>query len=70
MKKLVTLVGKGQLLVGVACHILAEDNTGEFDPFCIERIKNSLQLMLDKHFIDVLEQDINERNTFSVKKDN
>jgi hypothetical protein len=51
------------------CHILAEDNTGEFDPFTIERIKNCMQMMVDKHFIEVLEKDLIDENTFTVKKE-
>lgn len=51
-------------MIGVVCHILGDDNTGEFDPYCIERIKNAMQLMFDKSFIDVIENDINENNTF------
>ena len=49
-KMLVTLVnggGKGsaesgKLVVGAVFHVLGEDNTGEFDPYFVERIKNSL----------------------------
>ena len=41
-KKLVTLLGRGSLLLGVVCHVLAADNTGEFDPYVIERIKNAV----------------------------
>jgi len=41
-RKLVTLVARGQLIVGVVCHVLADDNTGEFDPYFIERIKNAM----------------------------
>jgi hypothetical protein len=42
IKKLVTLMGKGELLIGVISHIISDDNTGEFDPYYIERIKNAL----------------------------
>jgi len=42
VKKLATLVGKGQLVVGVVNHVLGDDNTGEFDPYFVDRIKNSL----------------------------
>ena len=58
MRKLVTLVARGQLVVGVVAHVLAEDNTGEFDPYFIERIKNAVQLMVDKRFTEVLELEI------------
>ena len=63
-----TLIGRGQLVVGVVCHVLGEDNTGEFDPYYIERIKNAMQLMIDKQFLDVIENDINDNNCFSDKK--
>lgn len=69
MKKLTTLVGRGELVIGVVSHVLGEDNTGEFDPYFIERIKNALQLMIDKHFIDVIDTDITDNNTFQVKQE-
>jgi hypothetical protein len=65
-RQLCTLIGRGQLMLGVVSHVLAEDNTGEFDPYVIERIKNSLQLMFDKHFVEVIESDISENNCFHV----
>lgn len=47
-KKIVTLVAKGSCLIGALFHVNSEDNTGEFDPYFIERIKNCLQLMVEK----------------------
>lgn len=41
--------------MGVVSHVLTADNTGEFDPYFIDRIKNALQLMIDKGFVDSLE---------------
>ena len=35
-------MGKNQLLVGVVGHIIGLDNTGEFDPYFIDRMKNAL----------------------------
>ncbi|CDW73564.1 UNKNOWN [Stylonychia lemnae] len=66
-KKLATIVGRGQLIVGVVCHVLGDDNTGEFDPYFVERIKNAMQIMIDKHFLEVIENDISENNTFNTK---
>lgn len=46
VRKLITLVsGKGtsgSLVIGGVFHILDDDNTGEFDPYFIERMKNAL----------------------------
>lgn len=47
------------MTVGVVCHVLGDDNTGEFDPYYIQRIKNAMQLMIDKQFLEVIESDIN-----------
>ena len=58
-------MAKGQLLVGVVSHVLSLDNTGEFDPYCIERIKNCVQMMVDKNFNEILEKDLNDKCTFS-----
>lgn len=69
VKKLVSLVGKGQLVVGVVCHVLGDDNTGEFDPYFIDRIKNTMHLMVDKHFVEVIEADIRGENTFQPKQE-
>jgi hypothetical protein len=59
VRKLVTLVtGKGSsgsLVIGGVFHILDDDNTGEFDPFFIERMKNTQQLMNNKNFFSSLE---------------
>lgn len=54
-------------MVGVVCHVIGLDNTGEFDPYCVERVKNCMQMMIDKNFIEILEKDLQERNTFSTK---
>lgn len=48
-------------------HVLGDDNTGEFDPYFVERIKNAMQIMIDKQFLEIIEKDIDENNTFSVK---
>lgn len=50
----------GALVIGAVFHVLSEDNTGEFDPYFIERIKNALQLMRNKNFVEALEQDLRE----------
>jgi hypothetical protein len=46
VRKLITLVsGKGtsgSLAIGGVFHILDDDNTGEFDPYFIERMKNAV----------------------------
>lgn len=57
-RKLVTMVGKGQLIIGVVSHILGLDNTGEFDPYCIERIKNAMQMMIEKGFIETIDSEL------------
>ena len=49
---------------------MGDDNTGEFDPYFIERIKNSLQLMIDKRFLEVIENDIHDNNCFQLKREN
>lgn len=69
IKKMVSLVAKGQLVVGVVCHVLGDDNTGEFDPYFVDRIKNTMQLMVDKHFVEVIESDIRVDNTFLPKQE-
>ncbi len=54
-------------MVGVVCHVLDDDNTGEFDPYYIDRIKNTLQLMIDKRFMEVIDNEISLNNTFQPK---
>jgi hypothetical protein len=54
-QKLVTLVAKGSCVIGAVFHVNSKDNTGEFDPFYIERIKNCLHLMTEKEFITQLD---------------
>ena len=46
--KVVTLLAKGNCLIGALFHVDGLDNTSEFDPFFIERIKNCMQLMAEK----------------------
>jgi hypothetical protein len=45
-------------------HVSGNDNTGEFDPFFIERIKNCLHLMTEKEFIQQLDQEISMQHTY------
>lgn len=56
-KKMVTIVcdESGALVIGAVFHILNEDNTGEFDPYFIDRMKNALQMMRNKHFAEAIE---------------
>jgi hypothetical protein len=68
-RKLVALVGKAHLVIGIVCHVLADDNTGEFDPFFIGRIKNTLSMMIDKSFMEILEDDFKLNNSFSAHKE-
>jgi len=71
-KKLVVMVtgsdkgGEGSMVVGAVCHIVNDDNTGEFDPYFIERIKNALQMMRNKRFVEVIEADVSDNHTFKV----
>lgn len=44
------------------------DNTAEFDPFYIERIKNCLALMAEKDLVRQLELEISTRHTFKNAK--
>jgi hypothetical protein len=43
---------------------MSEDNTGEFDPYGIERMKNAIQMMKSKQFMEALEKEIDEAHTF------
>lgn len=66
-RKLVTLVaGKGgsQVVIAGIFHVLDSDNTGEFDPYFVDRMKNALQMMCDKQFVGVLETEIAENGCF------
>ena len=69
MKKLVTLVsGKGtsgSLVIAGVFHVLDDDNTGEFDPFFIERTKNAMQQMSNKKFLESLEEEIRSHHNFN-----
>lgn len=67
-EKLAVLVLKGSVVVGAVFHINSVDNTGEFDPFYIERIKNCIQLMLDKEFIAQLDHEIQVQHTLKNKE--
>ena len=49
--KILTLVSKGHCVVGAVFHAVNADNTAEFDPFFIERIKNCLSLMVEKDLV-------------------
>ena len=40
--KICTLVSQGSMVIGCVFHVVNEDNTGEFDPYGVERMKNSL----------------------------
>lgn len=57
--KLITLVSRGHCLVGAVFHLNRPDNSAEFDPYFIERIKNCLSLMLQKDLVRQLELEIN-----------
>lgn len=64
LKKLATLVSSGRLVVGAAFHVVASDNTGEFDPYFIERMKHALQMMKTKEFAAAIEAEMaGERQT-------
>jgi hypothetical protein len=52
---MVTLVAKGNCVIGAVFHVNDLDNKGEFDPFFIERMKNCLHLMTEKEFVMQLE---------------
>ena len=49
--KIVSLVARGHCVVGAVFHVVCDDNTGEFDPYFIERIKNCISLMYEKDLI-------------------
>jgi hypothetical protein len=58
LKKLATLVSVGRLVVAAAFHVVASDNTGEFDPYFIERMKHALQMMKTKEFAAAVEAEM------------
>lgn len=62
--KILTLVSKGHCVVGAVFHAMSADNTAEFDPFYIERIKNCLNLMVEKDLVRQLELEIMQKHTF------
>ena len=49
--KLITLVSRGHCVVGAVFHVIAQDNAAEFDPYYIERIKTTLNLMVEKDLV-------------------
>lgn len=49
--KIMTLVARDECVIGAVFHVMGEDETGEFDPFFIDRIKNCLQLMFEKDLV-------------------
>ena len=63
-QKILTLVSRGHCVVGAVFHVLRADNTAEFDPYFIERIKNCLTLMVEKDLVRQLELEINQKHTF------
>ena len=69
MKKLATLVSSGRLVVAAAFHVVANDNTGEFDPYFIERMKHALQMMKTKEFAAAIEAEMaGERQTLQPRR--
>lgn len=66
-EKLAVLVLKGSVVVGAVFHLNSVDNTGEFDPFFIERIKNSIKLMFEKEFIAQVDHEIQTQHTLKNK---
>lgn len=55
------------MLIGGVFHVVHTDNTGEFDPYYIERMKNALSLMQEKGFVEAVEEDLRANNTFTKK---
>lgn len=55
-------------MVGAIFHVDKADNTAEFDPYYIERIKNCLNLMAEKDLVRQLELEILTRHTFKNAK--
>ena len=47
---------------------MSEDNTAEFDPFFIERIKNCVAMMFEKDFVQQLELEIQTKHTYKNKR--
>ena len=62
------MVSTGNMVIGCVFHVMGEDNTGEFDPYGIERMKNAMQMMSNKGFSEAIESEIRELHTF--KEDN
>lgn len=66
VRKVCTLVSQGPMVIGCVFHVINEDNTGEFDPYGIERMKNALQMMRCKKFAEVIETEINQMHTYKL----
>ena len=64
---MVTLVGRGHCVVAAVFHVINDDNTAEFDPYFIERIKNCITMMFEKDFVQQLELEIQTKHTFKNK---
>jgi hypothetical protein len=63
-RKVCSLVSQGPLVIACVFHVISQDNTGEFDPYGIERMKNAMQMIRSKQFAQALETEINEQHTF------
>ena len=61
-------MSRGHCVVGAIFHVHRTDNTAEFDPFFIERIKNCLTLMVEKDLVRQLELEISLKHTFKNAK--
>ena len=61
------MVGRGHCVVAAVFHVVDDDNTAEFDPFFIERIKNCITMMFEKDFVQQLELEIQTKHTFKNK---
>ena len=57
-------MAKASCIVGAVFHVNGIDNTGEFDPLFIERIKNCLHLMTEKEFLMQVDQEILLQHTW------
>ena len=65
---MVTLVGRGHCVIAALFHAVSDDNTAEFDPYYIERIKNCLSMMFEKDLVHQLELEIQTKHTYKNKK--
>lgn len=64
VRKVCSIVSEGPTVVACVFHVLSDDNTGEFDPYGIERVKNCMQMMRMKGFPEAVEAEINQMHTF------